>query len=40
MSIITMLKEACRQPLKTIQSYLEIMHDFHLSQGAIINVLH
>lgn len=40
MSIITMLKEACRQPLETIQSYLEIMHDFHLSQGAIINILH
>lgn len=40
MSIIAMLKEACRQPLQTIQSYLEIMHDFHLSQGAIINILH
>lgn len=40
MSIITMLKEACRQPLETIQSYLEILHDLHLSQGAIINVLH
>src|SRR3989338_9879520 len=40
MSIITMLKEACRQPLETIQSYLEIMHDLHLSQGAIINILH
>jgi transposase len=40
MSIITMLKEACRQPLQTIQSYLEIMHAFHLSQGAIINILH
>lgn len=40
MSIITMLKEACRQPLQTIQSYLEVMHDFHLSQGAIVNILH
>lgn len=40
MSIITMLKEACRQPLATIQAYLGILHDFHLSQGAIINILH
>lgn len=40
MSIITMLKEACRQPLETIQSYLEILYNFHLSQGTIINILH
>lgn len=40
MSIIAMLKEACRQPLQTIQSYLEILYNFHLSQGAIINILH
>lgn len=40
MSVISMLKEACRQPLETIQSYLDIVHDLHLSQGALVNILH
>lgn len=40
MSLITMLKEAWRQPLKTIQSYLDIVHDLHLSQGVLVKILH
>lgn len=39
MSIIDLLKEECRQPLETIQSYLQIVHDLHLSQGSIVNML-
>lgn len=39
MSIVSMLKEACRQPLETIQSYLDIVHNLHLSQGALVNML-
>lgn len=40
MSIIDLLKEECRQPLKTIQSYLEIVHNLHLSKGTLVNMLH
>ncbi len=40
MSIINLLKEECRQPLETIQSYLKIVHNLHLSQGSIVNMLH
>lgn len=40
MSMIDMLKEACRQPVDTIQSYLEIMHNLHLSHGVLLNMLH
>jgi len=40
MSIIGMLREACRQPLETIQAYLEILYSLHLSKGELVNVLH
>lgn len=40
MGLVSMMKEACRQPLETIQSYLDIVHNLHLSQGAVINILH
>ncbi len=40
MGLVSLLKEACRQPIETIQSYLDIVHNLHLSQGALINMLH
>lgn len=40
MSLISMLKEVCRQPLETIQSYLAIVYNLHLSQGTLVGVLH
>lgn len=40
MSIIGMLKDVCRQPLAVIQSYLEIVHGLHLSDGALVKLLH
>lgn len=40
MSLVSLLKESCRQPLETIQSYLNIVHNLQLSQGALINMLH
>lgn len=39
MSIIDFLKETCRQPLGTIQTYLELVHGLHLSDGAIVRIL-
>lgn len=39
MSIIDFLKETCRQPLSTIQTYLELVHGFHLSEGAMVRIL-
>lgn len=40
MSMVAMFKEAFRQPVETIQSYFEILHDVHLSRGEIIALLH
>jgi len=40
MSMVSMFKEAFRQPVETIQSYFEILHDLHLSRGEIIALLH
>lgn len=40
MSMVSMFKEAFRQPVETIQSYFEILHDLHLSRGEIITLLH
>jgi len=40
MSMIGLLKENCRQPLGTIQSYLEIVHSLHLGKGSLVNILH
>lgn len=40
MSRIAMFKEAFRQPLATIQSYFEILHNLYLSEGEIISLLH
>lgn len=39
MSIIDLLKEECRQPLETIQSYLETVHALHLGKGTLVNML-
>jgi len=39
MSIIDFLKEECRLPLETIQSYLQIVHNLHLSQGSLVEML-
>lgn len=39
-SIVSMLKESARCPIETIQSYFEILHNLHLSQGAIVGILH
>lgn len=40
MSLAAMFKEAFRQPVATIQSYFDILHDLHLSRGEIISLLH
>lgn len=40
MSIIGMLKDVCRQPLAVIQAYLELVHGLHLSEGALVKLLH
>lgn len=40
MSMVAMFKEAFRQPLSTIQSYFEILHNLHLSEGEIVSLLH
>jgi transposase len=40
MSMVAMFKEAFRQPVATIQSYFEILHNLHLSRGEIITLLH
>ena len=40
MSMVTMFKEAFRQPVTTIQSYFEILHQLHLSRGEIMSLLH
>lgn len=39
-SLIATLREEGRLPLATIQWYLETVHQLHLSQGAIVTVLH
>lgn len=39
-SLITTLREEGRLPLATIQWYLQTFHHLHLSQGAIVAVLH
>lgn len=39
-SIINTLKEVCRQPVATIRQYLSMFHNFHLSHGAIVRILH
>lgn len=40
MSMVTMFKEAFRQPLQTIQSYFKILYNLHLSEGEIVSLLH
>lgn len=40
MSRVAMFKETFRQPLATIQSYFDILHNFHLSEGELVNLLH
>lgn len=40
MSMVSMFKEAFRQPVETVQSYFEILHGLHLSRGEIIALLH
>lgn len=40
MSRVAMFKEAFRQPLATIQSYFEILHNLHLSEGEIVSLIH
>jgi len=40
MSIIATLREVLRQPIESIQTYLAITHNLHVSQGAIIRLLH
>ena len=39
-SLIATLREEGRLPLATIQWYLQTVHQLHLSQGAIVRVLH
>jgi transposase len=39
-SVIATLREEGRLPLATIQWYLQTFHQLHLSQGAIVTVLH
>ena len=39
-SLIATLREEGRLPLATIQWYLKTFHQFHLSQGALVTVLH
>lgn len=38
-SMVGMFREAFRSPIETIQSYFEIVHNFSLSQGAIVRLL-
>lgn len=40
MSIISILKEVCRQPIATIKKYLEMIHGLSLSEGELIKLLH
>jgi transposase len=37
--MVAMFKESFRQPLQTVQSYFEILHNLHLSEGEIISLL-
>jgi hypothetical protein len=39
-SLIVTLREAGRLPLRTIQWYLQTVHQFHLSVGGIVRVIH
>lgn len=39
MSLITFLKEACRQPVAMIQQYLLTVHGFSVSRGELIGLL-
>lgn len=39
MSMISLLKEVCRQPLSTIKHYLSLVHGLQLSEGALVAIL-
>ena len=39
-SLIATLKEEGRMPVRTIQWYLETVHQLHLSEGGVVRVLH
>lgn len=39
-SLMVTLREAGRLPLRTVQWYLETVHQFHLSVGGIVQVIH
>jgi transposase len=39
-SMITVLREACRQPIATIQKYLSIIYGLSVSRGELIELLH
>lgn len=40
MSLIVFLKEACRQPVATIQQYVRVVHSLSLSRGELVGLLH
>lgn len=40
MSLVAFLKEACRQPIETIQRHLSVVYGLSLSQGELVGLLH